>query len=98
MNRFEINWKHVKEQFERRYKQFAGRTNEIIDRVADSLQENTPDDWRLTESPSSRFFVIEAESNAKFLGMSYRKRGMRVSAQGDRILHQLQPGPHPEPD
>lgn len=72
MNRFEIDHWHVKCQFELRYRVFADRADEIINRVMGALSENTPDDWRFTESPSSRFFIIEETSCAKFMGLSYR--------------------------
>ena len=72
MNRFEIDQWHVKCQFESRYRSFADKADAIIKLVMKTLSENTPDDWRFTESPSSRFFLVEETSCAKFMGMSYR--------------------------
>ncbi|QTA80266.1 Uncharacterized protein dnl_25620 [Desulfonema limicola] len=69
---FIIERDHVLQQFKVRYKRFAHRADEIIDRLIQNLLENTPDDWRFTESPSSRFFIVEEETGAKFMGMSYR--------------------------
>ena len=73
MIRFEVNQHHIRERFAQRYDAYRDRSEEIIDRVLNTLRENTPDDWRFTESPTSRFFVMEEETNAKFMGMSYRE-------------------------
>jgi hypothetical protein len=85
MKRFEINRKHIKERLEDRYKNCAGRADEIINKVETILEKNTPHDWRFTESPSSRFFIIEEETGAKFMGMSYRS-----GAESHKIIREIQ--------
>ncbi len=76
---------HIKEQFEVRYKKFKNQFDLIFERVHQSLRQHTPIDWRFTESPTSRFFILEEESEAKFLGMTYRK-----SQRGEELLDEIQ--------
>ncbi len=85
MKRFKVNQPHVKEQFELRNKQFAARSDEIIARVTDTLEKNTPTDWRFTESPHSRFFIVEELTDAKFMGLNYRD-----GPEGRRIVETVQ--------
>lgn len=67
-----INNPHVTEQFEKRFKKFRDQAGQVIENLRQVLEESTPKDWRFTESPSSRFFIVHEESGAKFFGMSYR--------------------------
>ena len=89
MERFSLELQHVKEKFEERYKKYAAQSDEIINKVFNVLKDHTPDDWRFTESPSSRFFVIEEETEAKFMGMSYR-----TSLKGRNIVYNIQKNLH----
>jgi len=68
---FELEIVHVLDRLKQRY---PGMTNleDIVFRVGTSLETCTPDDWRFTESATSRFFVIDQESGAKFMGMTIR--------------------------
>ncbi len=84
-SRFVVHHSHVKEQFINRYKKHGDKADEIIERFTNVLENNTPDDWRFTESPSSRFFIIEEESGAKFMGMSYRS-----GPESHRIIKEIQ--------
>jgi hypothetical protein len=58
MNRFIINSRHVRKQFLLRYKNYVNRADEIINKFVSVIEGNTPDDWRFTESASSRFIII----------------------------------------
>jgi hypothetical protein len=72
--RFEDNRAHLQERIIERYrKRDAAEADEIINRVMDVLREHTPYDWRFTESPSSRFFIVDQATEAKFMGLSYRE-------------------------
>jgi hypothetical protein len=72
MQRFIYNTHHIKEQFIHRYRHYKDQVDIIFNRLINTLENNTPGDWRFTESPSSRFFIIDLETSAKFLGLSYR--------------------------
>lgn len=85
MTRFKIERPHIEAQFKVRYKKYSGRSGEIIDHVIAILEKNTPADWRFTESASSRFFIMEEETEAKFLGITYRN-----SEAGREIIRDVQ--------
>lgn len=70
--RLHIDRVHVDEQFRKRYPDFAGRSEEIVERMETLVRSRAPEDWRFTESPTSRFFLVDEETCAKFLGLSYR--------------------------
>lgn len=61
-----------------RYGLHADRAEEIVCRTLDILTKNTPDGWRFTESASSRFFIVDEETHAKFMGLSYRDAGLDI--------------------
>lgn len=88
-SQFYLYYQHVKEQFIYRYKKNSSRADEIIEKVVTALDNNTPRDWRFTESTSSRFFVIEEETGAKFMGMSYRS-----GVESKRIIQEIQENVH----
>lgn len=68
---FEVEIVHVLDRLKLRYPKMTN-LEDIILHVATSLEAYTPDDWRFTESATSRFFVIDQESGAKFMGMTIR--------------------------
>jgi hypothetical protein len=72
MERFIYNTNHIKEQFIKRYGHYKHQVDIIFNRLINTLETRTPKDWRFTESPTSRFFIIDLETSAKFLGLSYR--------------------------
>jgi hypothetical protein len=72
VNRIQLHQTHIKDQFISRFKAHRDQADRIIDRLRGTLEDSTPDDWRFTVSPTSRFFIIDAETGAKFLGLSYR--------------------------
>jgi len=70
-NQFEFEIDHVLERLQQRYP--GQETQEdILVRVKQSLIKHTPDGWRFTESATSRFFIIDEASCAKFMGMTIR--------------------------
>lgn len=68
---FDFDRGHVLERLAERYRD-AGEPARILERMETALKCHTPLGWRFTESPSSRFFVLDQDSGAKFLGLSYR--------------------------
>jgi len=72
---------HVRKRIMERYRKTETEADAITGQVKDFLEANTPEDWRFTESPSSRFFIVDEETRAKFMGLSYRS-----SEKGREIL------------
>jgi len=70
-NLFEFEIIHVMDRVKQRYPQMKNLEH-IVPRVVKSLETNTPVDWRFTESATSRFFIVDQESGAKFMGMTIR--------------------------
>ena len=68
---FEVEIVHVLDRLKLRYPKMTN-LEDIVLRVVRSLAKCTPYDWRFTDSVSSRFFVIDQESGAKFMGMTIR--------------------------
>ena len=68
---FEVEIVHVLGRLKLRYPKMTN-LEDIVLRVVRSLAKCTPYDWRFTDSVSSRFFVIDQESGAKFMGMTIR--------------------------
>lgn len=83
---FEISTCHILERLEQRFPQIAEK-EKFLAGVTDCLVENTPPDWRFTESPSSRFFIVEETTGAKFMGLTYRN-----SDELSEILERIQSG------
>lgn len=74
--RFEPNRPHMVERIMERYGKIvasSGDAENLIDRIIDVLERNTPVDWRFTESPSSRFFIVDQVTGARFMGFSFRE-------------------------
>ncbi len=71
LQKFRIDCEHVLERLAERYKD-TKQPWVVVKRVMSSLEDNTPLDWRFTEGPTSRFFVVDEETKAKFMGMSFR--------------------------
>jgi len=72
---FEISastYEHLIMRLSQRYRRDLSQSIAIINRVTAMLEQNTPVDWRFTESPSSRFFIVDETTEAKFMGLSYR--------------------------
>ena len=69
---FKFAEEHIITRLQERYKFGTADAKSYLHNVGDVLSRRTPVDWRFTESPTSRFFVMEEEKAAKFLGMSYR--------------------------
>lgn len=67
------------------YEKALADADAMIDRVKSFLEQHTPEDWRFTESPSSRFFIVDEKTQAKFMGLSYRD-----SQKGREILDFIQ--------
>ncbi len=84
MGSFSFNEGHIIERLMERYDKSNDEAHEIFNRVRKTLEEHTPKDWRFTDSPSSRFFILEEQTGAKFFGMSYRS-----SPDGDRLLSNI---------
>jgi hypothetical protein len=82
-SRFEVNQAHILERLDQRYPD-SEEPRTIVDRVTAVLEKNTPNDWRFTESPNSRFFIFDESSGAKFMGLSFR-----YSKELQQILHAL---------
>ena len=72
MQQYIYNTHHIKEQFIRRFVHYKDQVDVIYHRMVSTLETHTPVDWRFTESPTSRFFIVDLETSAKFLGLSYR--------------------------
>lgn len=70
--RLEIEEKHIKSRIIERYGYNEEKAEEIVKRIKDAILKNVPDDWRFTESPTARFFVIDEDSGVKILGLTYR--------------------------
>lgn len=54
---------------------------EMLERVTGALATQAPEDWRFTQSPSARFFVVDLETQVKILGVSYRDWGRNMLKQ-----------------
>jgi hypothetical protein len=50
----------------------------MLARVMAALQGQAPADWRFTQSPAARFFVVDLETQVKILGVSYREWGQEI--------------------
>ncbi len=72
---------HILQQIRERYK--LDNPRPLLDRVMAALQEQAPEDWRFTQSPAARFFVVDLATQVKILGVSYRDWGRE-------IVHQVQ--------
>lgn len=83
-SRFEVNLSHILERLAQRYPD-SEKPRTIMHRVMTVLEKNTPNDWRFTESPTSRFFIFDENSGAKFMGLSFRH-----SKELQQILNALQ--------
>jgi len=68
--RLEINEDHIKCRIIERYGNLEA--DKILKRIEDAIENNVPDDWRFTESPTARFFIVDEESGVKILGLTYR--------------------------
>jgi len=74
----ENNGKHLKERLRERYNIKEDGANKIINEVKKIIEENTPDDWRFTVSPSATFIIAYLgianfkRVDIRFLGRSYR--------------------------
>jgi len=84
MATFQFNEKHIMERLQQRFRLDQNQAKEVFERVRSTLESHTPDDWRFTDSPSSRFFVVEEHTKAKFFGMSYR-----TSPEGKKLVDTL---------
>uniref|UniRef100_A0A832A141 Uncharacterized protein n=1 Tax=Desulfacinum infernum TaxID=35837 RepID=A0A832A141_9BACT len=84
MANFEFNSKHIIDRLMERFRLDQTQACDVFDRVRTTLESHTPDDWRFTDSPSSRFFVVEERTRAKFFGMSYR-----TSSEGKKLVDTL---------
>lgn len=68
--------KHILEQVSKRYK--ITNPEEMLRRVVNALENQTPPDWRFTQSPTARFFVVDYETQVKIMGFSYRDWGQEL--------------------
>jgi hypothetical protein len=83
-SRFEVNQAHILERLGLRYPD-SEEPRSLVKRVMAVLEKNTPNDWRFTESPTSRFFIFDECSGAKFMGLSFR-----YSKELQQIINALQ--------
>jgi hypothetical protein len=85
MANIEVDVKHILDQGMVRY----GNSDlpSMLKRVQKALEEEAPEDWRFTESPSARFFVVDYETKVKILGMSYRDFGRRMVNEIQDSIH-----------
>lgn len=72
----EIDEAHILERIKGRYNEVE--CNEVLNRVKNALEQQAPEDWRFTVSPTARFFVIDYKTQIKILGFSYRNFGKEI--------------------
>lgn len=67
---------HILQQARNRY--HLKDPQAMLARVMAALQGQAPADWRFTQSPAARFFVVDLETQVKILGVSYREWGQEI--------------------
>jgi hypothetical protein len=91
----ENNGKHLKERLRERYNIKEDGANKIINEVKKIIEENTPDDWRFTVSPSATFIIAYLgianfkSVDIRFLGKSYRdliENGKKIGEEIEKKL------------
>ncbi len=80
---------HILQQTRERYK--IDDPQGMLTRVIAALRGQAPPDWRFTQSPAARFFVVDLATQVKILGVSYRDWGKEIvqefqqEIQSDRV-------------
>uniref|UniRef100_A0A7V4G7Q2 Uncharacterized protein n=1 Tax=Desulfobacca acetoxidans TaxID=60893 RepID=A0A7V4G7Q2_9BACT len=76
MNHIRCNENHILVQVQNRYN--IHNATIMLRRVKKALATQAPRDWRFTQSPSARFFVVDLDTKVKILGVSYRDWGTQL--------------------
>ena len=76
MDHIHCNDKHILCQATIRYNIL--NAHKMLERVKKALATQAPRDWRFTQSPSARFFVVDLDTQVKILGVSYRDWGTQL--------------------